>query len=83
MLLNCHLLPLEKAIREIVLGKTGCRGRQPLPVCARFNLLLVGAIQESPFRTVGDACPYKFCGIFDSLCVGEDIILPFARHNLT
>ena len=38
--------------------------------------LLVGAIHESPFRTVGDACPYKFCGIFDILYVGEDIILP-------
>ena len=28
-------------------------------------------------RTVGDAGPYKICGIFDILSVGEDIILPF------
>ena len=50
--------------------------RRPLPVCAVFDIFLVGAIHESPFRTVGDACPYKICGIFDILSVGEDIILP-------
>jgi hypothetical protein len=52
-----------------------------------FVALIVGAIRnvfeenlrlakQSPFRTVGDACPYKICGIFDILSVGEDIILP-------
>ena len=41
-----------------------------------FTIYVLGAIHESPFRTVVDACPYKICGIFDILSVGEDIILP-------
>ena len=59
----------------------------PYGFVRHLMILLVGAIRnvfeenlrlakQSPFRTVGDACPYKICGIFDILSVGEDIILP-------
>ena len=40
-----------------------------------FSKKTCGLPSNRPW-TVGDSGPYKICGIFDILSVGEDIILP-------
>ena len=59
------------------------RGRRPLPVCAIFVILVVGATSGRPSfikvslrfaRVAEDVDPYRFGGFFNSMPVGEHSI---------
>ena len=65
--------------------KTGRRRRRPLPVCAIFVILVVGATSGRPSfikialrfaRVAEDVDPYRFGGFLNLMPVGKDIILP-------